>query len=181
MTELLLEWEAGDAEALDRLLPLVYDDLHRRAASSFRRERPGHTLQPTALVNEVFLRLVDQRRVEWKSRAHFFGVAAQAMRRVLVDHARRRSAAKRGDDAVVLSFDEELVPGLAPDLDLLALDQALDALAELDRRQSRIVELRFFGGLTIDETAAALGVSPATVKNDWQMARAWLFIRLRGS
>jgi RNA polymerase sigma factor (TIGR02999 family) len=108
-------------------------------------------------------------------------VAAQAMRRVLVDHARRRSAAKRGDDAVVLSFDEELVPGLAPDLDLLALDQALDALAELDRRQSRIVELRFFGGLTIDETAAALGVSPATVKNDWQMARAWLFIRLRGS
>lgn len=178
---MLLEWEGGDASALDRLLPAVYDDLRRRAGSLFRRERPGHTLQPTALVHEAFVRLVDQRRVQWQNRAQFYGVAAQAMRRVLVDHARRRGAAKRGASAMVFPFDEELVPGRAPNVDVLALDQALRQLAELDARQSRIVELRHFGGLTIEETAEVLRVSRTTVKNEWKMARAWLYNRLKGA
>lgn len=180
VTELLLDWEAGDEDALERLMPLVYEELYLRAAGFLRRERRGHTLQPTALVNEAYLRLVDQKRMRWKNRAQFLGVAARMMRRILVDHARRRRADKRGGDAVVLPLDEVLglAQGSDVDLDLVALDDALKVLAELDERQSRIVELRFFGGLSIDETATVLGISPATVKLDWSMARAWLFDQL---
>jgi RNA polymerase sigma factor (TIGR02999 family) len=179
LTQLLLDWDAGNASALDRLMPLVAAELHRRASRYFRRERNGHTLQPTALVNEVYLRLVDHQRVGWKNRSHFFAIAARILRRILVDHARRRHAAKRGDTAVTLS--EELVdPRASCDLDLVGLDDALTELAELEPRQCRVIELRFFGGLTIKETAEALDMSPATVKLDWNMARAWLFNKFKG-
>jgi RNA polymerase sigma-70 factor, ECF subfamily len=175
ITQLLLAWERGDKSASDRLLPAVYDELHRQAARAMRRENEQHTLQATALVNEAWLRLVDQNEVDWKNRAHFFGIAAQMMRRVLVDHARGRLAEKRGGGAqqVTLS-DIHADPGGGHDVDILALHAALEKLAVLDPDQARLVELRYFGGLNIEETAEALGVSPATVKREWAVARAWL-------
>ncbi len=178
LTRLLLDWQSEDRGVREELMARVYEDLHRRAAHYLRGERAGHTLQPTALVNEAYLRLVDQKRVRWQNRAQFFGVAAQAMRRILVDHARRRCAAKRGDGVSILPLDEAIGSLYQRDSDLVALDDALESLAELAPRPSRVVELRFFGGLTIDETAAALGVAPATVKTDWQQARAWLYRHL---
>ena len=178
VTELLVDWSNGNPQALEQLMPLVYKELHRLAASYLRRERSGHTLQSTALVNEAFLKLVDQTRVQWKNRAHFFGVAAQMIRRILVDHARGHQAAKRGSNAPKLSLDEALGVPDPRDLDLLALDDALDRLGAIDPQQSRIVELRFFGGLSIEETAEAIGISPATVKRDWTMAKAWLYQNL---
>jgi RNA polymerase sigma factor (TIGR02999 family) len=174
VTELLLQWSQGDKSAEDRLLPLVYDELRRRAASYLRRERPGHTLQATALVHETYLALVNQRRVHWQNRAHFIGLAAQLMRRILVEHARRHHAAKRGGDKLQVTLDDALELSTERDLDLVALDESLTALHALDPQQSRIVELRFFGGLTVDETAAALGVSARTVDREWRMAKAWL-------
>jgi RNA polymerase sigma factor (TIGR02999 family) len=174
VTQILQEVSQGDKDAPARLMPLVYDELRRLADHYLRQERPDHTLQPTALVHEAYLKLIDQSRVEWQSRAHFLGVAAQLMRRILVDHARRHHALKRGGFRQKLSLDEAVDYSQTRDLDLVALDDALNALAQFDERQSRIVELRFFGGLTIEETAEALGISPATVKVDWNMAKAWL-------
>lgn len=174
ITRLLAEYEAGDREALERLLPLVYDELRRLAAHYLRGERPGHTLQPTALVHEAWFKLVDQRDVRWQNRAHFLGVAAQQMRRILVDHARGHNRHKRGGDQVRLPLDDARDVPEERDVDLVRLDDALRDLAAIDPQQSRVVELRYFGGLTIEETAEAIGVSPATVKRDWAMARAWL-------
>lgn len=174
VTEILQEVRYGDKDAPARLMPLVYDELRRLADHYLRQERADHTLQPTALVHEAYLKLVDQTRVDWQNRAHFFGVAAQIMRRILVDHARRHRASKRGGFQQKLTLDEAVDYSQPRDVDLVALDDALNALAQLDARQSRIVELRFFGGLSIEETAEALGVSPATVKVDWSMAKAWL-------
>ncbi len=174
ITRLLSEYEAGDREALERLLPLVYDELRRLAAHYLRGERPGHTLQPTALVHEAWFKLVDQRDVRWQNRAHFLGVAAQQMRRILVDHARGHNRYKRGGDQVRLPLDDARDVPEERDVDLVRLDDALRDLAAIDPQQSRVVELRYFGGLTIEETAEAIGVSPATVKRDWAMARAWL-------
>lgn len=179
ITEILLAWEAGDSEALERLVPRVYDRLHRHAIRSLRSERRGHTLQPTALVNEAYLRLVDQNRIQWRGRAQFFAVAGQLMRRILVDHARRRRAAKRGEDPLLLPLDEALVPGGVSDVDLVALDDALTALEGFAPRQAQVIELRFFGGLSILEAAEVLKVSDGTVKLDWKMAKAWLFNELR--
>jgi RNA polymerase sigma-70 factor (ECF subfamily) len=174
VTQILQEVRGGERDAPARLMPLVYDELRRLADYYLRQERPDHTLQPTALVHEAYLKLVDQTRVDWQNRAHFFGVAAQLMRRILVDHARRHRASKRGGFQQKLTLDEAVDYSQPRDLDLVALDDALNALARFDERQSRIVELHFFGGLTIEETAEALGVSPATVKVDWSMAKAWL-------
>ncbi len=174
ITQLLIKWSDGDQEALDRLMPLVYDELHRLARGYLRRERRNHTLQPTALVHEAYLRLIDQQRVSWHNRAHFFGIAAQMMRRILVDHARLHDAAKRGDGGYHLSLDHVDQAVNQQAVDLLALDEALGRLAALSPQQSRIVELRYFGGLTIEETAALLGVSHATVEREWSVARAWL-------
>ncbi len=174
VTQLLVDWSQGDEKALEELLPLVYDELHRLAEHYMSRERSDHTLQPTALVNEVYLRLVDQTRVEWRNRAHFIGVAAQLMRRVTVKHAQRHRAAKRGGGSPVVPFDEAVVPAAASEEDVIALDEALERLQELDPRQSRIVEMRFFGGLTGKEMAEVLGVSQATIDREWRMARAWL-------
>lgn len=180
VTELLQQWSEGRQEALDRLVPAVYSELRRLAASYLRREGREHTLQATALVHEAFLKLVDQRAVRWQNRAHFFGIAAQLMRRILVDYARERSAAKRGGGERHLSLDEALVMAAARDVDLLALDELLTRLAVVDPQQSRIVELRFFGGLTMEETAEVLQISPATVGRDWTVAKAWLLAGLRG-
>jgi RNA polymerase sigma factor (TIGR02999 family) len=178
VTRLLVDWSNGNRAALDGLAPLVYDELRRLANSYLRRERSDHTLQGTALVNEAYLRLIDQRNVKWQNRAHFFGVAAQMIRRILVDHARGHQAAKRGAGAAKLSLDEALaVPG-ARDVDLVNLDEALKELAAFDERQSRIIELRYFAGLSIEETAEVVGISPATVKREWTAARAWLFRQL---
>ena len=174
ITQLLVDWGQGDQQALNRLMPIVYDELHRLAGRYLRRERPDHTLQSTALVHEAYMKLVDQKRVSWKNRTQFFGVAAQLIRRILVDHARRHGAAKRGP-AYKLSLDDAIAEAEQPNTDLVALDDALTRLANIDPQQSRIVELRFFGGLSIDETAEALGISPSTVKRDWNMARAWLY------
>lgn len=174
VTQLLIDWSRGDRGALDQLMPLVYDELHRLAERYMRRERAGHTLQPTALVNEAYLQLVDQNRVQWQNRAHFFGVAAQMMRRITMLHVRKLRAAKRGGDAPKITFDEELLLPEQRTEDLIALDDALNDLAAFDPRLSRIVELRFFGGLKIDETAEALGISTATVKREWRTAKAWL-------
>jgi RNA polymerase sigma factor (TIGR02999 family) len=174
VTGLLQAWGGGDSAALDRLVPIVYDELHRQAQRYLRRENPGHTLQTTALVHEAYLRLVDQREARWQNRAQFFGVAAQAMRRILVDHARRHQAAKRGGSAVPVTLEEGAVAAAGSGVDLVALDDALTRLAALDPQQARVVELRYFTGLGIEETAEALGISPATVKRDWAMARAWL-------
>ena len=175
VTQLLIHWSNGDAQAVDRLLPLVYGELRRIAARHLRAEREGHTLQPTALVHEAYLRLVDQTRVQWQNRAHFFGVAAQSMRRILVDHARRHAAAKRGNPAQKLSLDEALEVGSEPAPDLLALDEALKELEKIDPQKSRIVELRFFGGLSVEETAEVMGLGTATVVRHWSMAKAWLY------
>jgi RNA polymerase sigma factor (TIGR02999 family) len=173
VTQLLVAWSHGDEGALETLTPLVYDELRRLARSYMRRERAGHTLQSTALVHEAFMRLVDQ-NVRWNSRAHFFGIAAQMMRRILVDHAKAQSAAKRGAGAPRIEFDEGLAASPQRDVDLLALDEVLDRLAKVDPQRSRIVELRFFGGLSNEESAEVLGVSPATVQRQWSGARAWL-------
>lgn len=179
VTGLLLSWGQGDAAALDRLVPLVYDELRRVARAHLRREAPGHVLQATGLVHEVFLRLVDVDRMTVTSRTHFFAIAARLMRQVLVDHARRKRADKRGGGATVISLDE-MAPAAAPTagVDVLALDEALDTLSSLDGRQCRVVELRFFAGLDIPEVADALGISTATVEREWAMAKAWLHQRL---
>ncbi|HZQ69517.1 MAG TPA: sigma-70 family RNA polymerase sigma factor [Terriglobales bacterium] len=175
VTRLLLQWTDGDAKALDQLLPLVYDELRRLAQSYLRRENVGHTLQSTALVHEAYLRLVDQRDVNWQNRSHFFGIAAQMMRRVLVDHARAHHAAKRGSGGIKVTLDEGLVAAEQRDVNVIALDEALTRLGEIDPQQGRIVELRFFAGLSIEDTAEVLKISPATVKRDWAMAKAWLY------
>jgi len=180
VTSMLVAWSRGDSSVADRLMAAVYDDLRRKAAGILRHESPGHTLQPTALVNEAYLRLVDQKRVAWQSRAHFLAVAARLMRRVLIDYARRRRASKRGGEAVRVTLDDLAPASLSSPLDLLVLDEALAELAALDARQARIVEMRAFGGLSVEETAEVLGVSPATVKRDWSFAQAWLERRLRG-
>jgi RNA polymerase sigma factor (TIGR02999 family) len=178
VTALLRDWRRGDEAALDRLMPLVYDELRQLAGSYLRRERAGHTLQSTALVNEAYVRLVERAAADWQSRAHFFGVAAQLMRQILVDYARTRRAAKRGSGEEKLALDEALdVPQRRP-VDLLALDDALKDLERFDPRQSRIVELRYFAGLEIDETAEVLGLSAATVKREWSVAKAWLYRQL---
>lgn len=174
VTQLLLAWGQGDQEALDRLMPLVYAELRRLAGHYLAGERRGHTLQATALVNEAYLQLVDSGAREWQNRAHFFGVAAQAMRRVLVDHARSRNSLKRGGEAQRVTFDEGAMVSHERVTEIVALDDALSALAAFDERKCRIVELRFFGGLSIEETAAALQVSPGTVMRDWTLAKAWL-------
>jgi RNA polymerase sigma factor (TIGR02999 family) len=175
VTDLLQAWASGDQAALDELLPLVYDDLRRQARRYMRAQPAGHTLQTTALVHEAYLRLVGQSSVEWKGRAHFFGVASKAMRSILVDHARARNAAKRGGSARAITLDDAGgIAGPQASVDVLALDEALGRLAELDARKSRLVELRYFGELGVDEAAAVLGVSPATVKREWTTARAWL-------
>jgi RNA polymerase sigma factor (TIGR02999 family) len=178
VTQLLVAWGNGDQAALDRLMPLVYNELHRLAHRHIKKERPGHTLQTSALLNEAFLRLVDQRDVHWQSRAHFFSIAAQMMRRILVDYARARRYAKRGGDARQVSFDEELIMSRQLSADVVELHEALNELATIDERKSKIVELKFFGGLSIEETAEVLGVSPGTVMRDWTLAKAWLRIAM---
>lgn len=174
VTALLLAWRDGDATALDRLLPAVYEELHRMARRQLGRERSDHTLQPTALVHEVFLRLVDVRRIRWQDRSHFLAMSARLMRRVLVDSARARRYQKRGGQAVRVTFDPDHLPAGGPLQDVVELDLALDALAREDARKSQVVELRFFGGLSVEETAEALAVSTDTVTRDWKLARAWL-------
>jgi RNA polymerase sigma factor (TIGR02999 family) len=174
VTDLLQAWGKGDAAALDRLLPVVYDELHRQAQRYLRHERPGHTLQTTGLVHEAYLRLVDQRQPDWKNRAQFFGVAAQMMRRVLIDHARSKLAAKRGGSGIHVTLEDASAAAEERGLDLLELDEALTRLAALDPQQAKVVELRYFTGLGIEETAQVLGISPATVKREWVVARAWL-------
>jgi len=174
ITQLLIAWSDGGREALDQLLPLVYDELRRIAARYLRHEPDGHTLQPTALVHEAYVRLVDQRRVRWRNRAHFYGVAAQMMRRILVDHARTRRAEKRGAGWERVPLVEDATAAASVDVDVLALDEALQRLAAFDAQQERIVELRYFGGLTIDEVAEVIGVSAATVVREWTIAKAWL-------
>jgi RNA polymerase sigma factor (TIGR02999 family) len=174
VTALLGEWSRGNQGALNQLLPLVYAELRRIAARQLRNERSNHTLQPTALVHEVYLRLVDQRQVGWQSRAHFFGVAARIMRRILVDHARRHRASKRGEGMRCVSIDEAIGVAATNEIPILALDHALDRLKKVDSELAKIVELRAFGGLTIEEAAHVLKVSPSTVKRDWRTAKAWL-------
>ncbi|HKC87537.1 MAG TPA: sigma-70 family RNA polymerase sigma factor [Blastocatellia bacterium] len=174
ITQLLIKWRDGDQTALDELAPQIYSELRRLARYYLRQERPGHTLQPSDLVHEAFLRLVDEKEIDWQNRAHFFGIAAVRMRHILVEHARGRQAAKRGGGEFRLSLSEADRLAEKRDVNLLALDDALRRLEELDSQKSRIVELRYFGGLTIEETAEALRISPATVKRDWSMARAWL-------
>jgi RNA polymerase sigma factor (TIGR02999 family) len=174
ITQLLVRWHDGDQAALEELLPLVYREMRRLAGYYLRHERPDHTLQPTALVHEAYLRLVGEKEIDWQNRAHFFGIAAVRMRQILVEHARSRRAAKRGGGEYRLSLSEANRVAEKRDVDLLALDDALRRLEELDPQKSRIVELRYFGGLTIEETAEALRISPATVKRDWRLARAWL-------
>jgi RNA polymerase sigma factor (TIGR02999 family) len=178
VTSLLLAWNDGDPSALDRLVPLVYKDLRRVARNHLRQGRPGNTLSATSLVHEAYLRLVDQRSVRWQNRAQFFAIASEMMRRILVDHARRRAAAKRGGGKLMVTLDAAVAATSARDLELLSLDGALDELAALDPRSVRVIEMRFFGGLSIEESAFALGVSPATVERDWSTARAWLYRRL---
>jgi len=179
VTQILADVERGERGAADELLPLVYEELHRLADGFFRRERKDHTLQPTALVHEAYVRLIKQTRVEWKGRAHFLAVAAQAMRRILIDHAQRRRAAKRGRAWHRVTLVEADTPAPAPEVDLLALNEALEALEKLDPRQCRVVELRFFGGLSVKEVAEVLGVSDRTIELDWRMARSWLYTRLK--
>lgn len=186
VTRLLLRWSEGDASALDRLLPVIYGELRRIASSQLRRERPDHTLAPTALVHELYMRLVDQRRATWQHRAQFFGVAAQLMRRILVDHARERHADKRGGSATRVSLDAALEKSELPAgiqdraiIDVLAVDGALERLTAIDSEQARIVELRFFAGLSVEETAHVLNRSPRTIKREWRLAKAWLYRELR--
>ncbi len=175
ITTLLHEWQGGNQEALDELLPYVYNDLRRRASAYLKRERRGHTLQTTALVNEAYIRLVDKGEIEWADRNHFFAIASQAMRRILVDYARQRKRKKRGGSKADLPLDEaRYLSSKDPEVDLEDLDRALTRLSEFDERQAKIVELKYFGGMTLDETAEVLGISNATVKRDWNIARAWL-------
>ena len=174
VTQLLLDWSDGDQSAFDALMPLVYDELRQMARRYMSRERPGHTLQTTALVNEAYLRLIDQKRVHWQNRAHFFAVAAQAMRRILIDYARKQRYAKRGGGAPKISLEEAAVMSQERAADLVSLDEALTTLASIDPQQSRVVELRFFGGLTIEETAEVLRLSVDMVKREWATAKAWL-------
>ncbi len=178
VTELLLQWNGGNREALDELMPIITDELRKLARRHLQHERPGHTLQPTALVNEVYLRLVDRRQANWHDRAHFFAFAAGTMRRILVDYARARLTAKRGGGLETVCLEEATGLAAGPSVDIIALDQALEALAELDERQSRLVELRFFAGLSLKEAAAVLEVGTATAGRDWATARAWLYARL---
>jgi RNA polymerase sigma factor (TIGR02999 family) len=175
VTKLLLAWNKGDRGALDLLMPIVYDELRRLARRYMRSESPGHTLQATALVNDAYIRLVDQTRVNWQNRAQFFGVAAQIIRRVLVDHARARHRLKRGGDALKVELDEGNIATGRAGMDIVALDDVLNRLANMDPRKCQIIELRFFGGLSIEETAGALNISPATVKREWAFARSWLY------
>ena len=179
VTDLLLHWSEGDQEALNKLIPLVYDELHKLASRYLRRERRDHTLQTTAVVHEAYLKLVNQRDANFENRLHFFAVAAQIMRRILVDYARRHHASKRGGDLYKLSLDEALVTSEEKGADLLALDEALERLAAIDQRQSRVVELRVFAGLTLEETAQALNISPSTVRREWSMAKAWLHRQIK--
>jgi RNA polymerase sigma-70 factor, ECF subfamily len=174
ITQLLARWSEGDEDALQSLMPLVYDELHRLAASYLRKERRQHTLQPTALVNELYLKIFDQQRTNWRNRAQFFGVAAQMMRRILVDHARAHHASKRGGDRFLVSLRNIAAFGAQPDADLLALHDLLNRLETIDPNQARIVELRFFGGLTIEETAEVMQISHATVEREWRTAKAYL-------
>ena len=174
ITQLLLKWSDGDSSAREELMPLVYGELRRLAAKYLRRERVNHTLQPTALVNEAYLRLIDQQKVEWQNRAQFFGLAARLMRNILVDHARSHQAAKRGGGQLSVSLSRADRVSEKPEIDLVALHETLERLAAHDEQKGRIVELRFFGGLTIEETAEVLEISHATVERDWKMARAWL-------
>jgi RNA polymerase sigma factor (TIGR02999 family) len=180
ITGMLRQWSDGRSEALDELMPLVYDELRRQAARYLRRERAGHTLQTTALIHEAYLKLIDQRAVNWESRTQFFALAATAMRRILVDYARRRQREKRGGAGDDLPLDEALQVAAQQEksLDLIALDEALTRLAEIDRQQARVVELRYFADLSLEETAAALGISRATAARDWSMAKAWLLREL---
>jgi|SRR5579859_2456241 len=177
VTQLLVDWSQGDQQALDKLMPLVYDELRRLARSHMRYERPGHTLQTTGLVHEAYLRLVDQ-KVNWQSRAHFFGIAAQMMRRVLVDHANTLQRVKRGGGTIKLSLDEHEVVASVPEMDVVALDEALGRLEKVDPQRGRIVELRFFAGLSNEEASQILEISTATVQRQWAGARAWLYHEL---
>jgi RNA polymerase sigma-70 factor (ECF subfamily) len=179
ITALLGAWKTGDAAAFDQLVDALYTELHRIARYYMAKERPGHSLQPTALVNEAYVRLIDARRVDWQSRDHFLGVAARQMRRVLVHMARAKGYQKRGGAAVRVTFDEALPVILEPGRDLMALDEALDALAAVDERKARVVEMRFFGGLTVEQSAHSLGVSVETVMRDWKLAKAWLLRELK--
>jgi RNA polymerase sigma factor (TIGR02999 family) len=179
ITERLIAWRNGDAQALDDVIRAVYQELRRMADAYLKRELSSHSLQPTALVHEVYLRLIDQTRVSWQNRAQFFGVAAQMMRRILVDHARNRQRGKRGGAAIKVSLDEAVHRSESRAPDLVALDTALTALFEIDERKGRVVELRFFGGLSVDETAEVLGVSPQTVLRDWKLSKAWLYQELK--
>ena len=180
VTGLLVKWGRGDKGALERLIPLVYRELHQIARRHMRHEGADHSLQATALVNEAYLRLVDADEVEWQDRAHFLAVAARVMRRILVDHARARHSEKRGGHAAKVTFDEALVVTHEPGQDFVALDDALEVLATFDERKSRVIELRFFGGLSVEDTASVLKVSPATVMGDWRLAKAWLRREMRG-
>lgn len=181
ITVLLLRWRGGEEAAREELVPLVYDELRRLARRCLAGQPPGQTLQSTELVHEAYLRLVDDPSVNWNDRVHFFAVAAQMMRRILVDHVRMRRAAKRGGDCVTLLLDEAVALPKQREMDLISLDDALNRLASLDARQSQMVELRFFGGLSIEETSVALGISPATVKREWSTARAWLYQEMYGT
>lgn len=180
-TQLLIQLSNGDHATVDLLLPLIYDEMRKLAANYLRRERPDHTLQPTALVHETYLRLVDQTRVTWQNRAHFFGIAAQIMRRLLVDYARKHNAEKRGADFQKLSLDENIDKAVERGSEIVALDRALEALAEIDKEKARLVELRYFGGLTVEETAEVMGVTPVTINRHWRMAKAWLQGQMRES
>ena len=180
ITQMLREWSDGKQDALDKLMPLVYDELHRQAARYLRKERQGHTLQTTALIHEAYLKLIDQRNVNWESRTHFFAIAAQAMRRILVDYAKAAHRKKRGGDDIKVPLEEAmLVATKEKGVDLIALDEALNKLARRDEQQARVVELKFFSGLSLEETAEALHVSRATVAGDWSMAKIWLYRELR--
>lgn len=174
ITQMLRDWSGGNREALEGLMPLVYDELHRQAAKFLRRERTDHTLQATALINETYLKLIDQRNVDWESRTHFFAIASSLMRRILVDYARSKNREKRGGGAIKLTLNEDALVSKERSIDLMALDEALKRLEKRDEQQARIVELRYFSGLTLEETAEALRVSRTTVANDWAMAKAWL-------
>ncbi len=181
VTQLLVAWSNGDSSARDALMPLVHDELRRLAHRYMGRERGNHTLQTSALVNEAYLRLIDQKDVHWQNRAHFFGIAARIMRRILVDYARKRGFAKRGGNVQPVPFDEAMIVSPERAAEVVALDDALNGLAELDQRKSQIIELRFFGGLSIEETAEVLGVSPGTVMRDWTFAKAWLRREITGT
>jgi RNA polymerase sigma factor (TIGR02999 family) len=181
ITGLLLAWGQGNAAALEKLMPLVYDELHRLAHQYMNRERPGHTLQTTGLVNEAYLRLVDMSRVQWQNRAHFFAISANLMRRILVDFARSRNYLKRGGKEHHISLDETLLISTQKGTDLVALDDALNALSKVDSRKSKVVEMRFFGGMSVEETAEALNISPETVMRDWKTAKVWLLRELSRS